>query len=108
MKKQDNGVLCMSIWATWARWVEPDGEGFKIVGIVLIKIKFYLCQVNTRQQTERKAKAGKAVEDVESALAFAKAHPTKDLQKGTLHEIWKVRMYSLLFQQYVFAYFRSL
>lgn len=51
--------------------------------------------MNTRQQTERKAKAGKAVEDVEGALAFAKAYPTKDLQKGTLHEIWKVRIYSL-------------
>lgn len=51
--------------------------------------------MNTRQQTERKAKAGKAVEDVEGALAFAKAYPKKDLQKGTLHEIWKVRIHSL-------------
>jgi len=59
-------------------------------GIVAQLLTYPLQAVNTRQQTERKAKAGKAVEDVEGALAFAKAYPKKDLQKGTLHEIWKV------------------
>jgi hypothetical protein len=49
----------------------------------------FLMQVNTRQQTERSAKAGNIAVDEEDALAFAKAFPTK-LRTGALHEIWEV------------------
>lgn len=46
-------------------------------------------QVNTRQQTERKAKAKYAAQDTEAALAFAKANPAQK-QRGTIQELIKV------------------
>lgn len=46
-------------------------------------------KVNTRQQTERTAKAANVPVDEEGALAFAKEYPTK-LPKGAPQEIWEV------------------
>ena len=47
-------------------------------------------QVNTRQQTERKAKASKAAQDADATLAFAKAYPAQQVQRGTIQEMFKV------------------
>lgn len=58
-------------------------------GIVAVLLTYPLQAINTRQQTERSAKAGNIAVDEEDALAFAKAYPTK-LRTGVLHEIWEV------------------
>lgn len=57
-------------------------------GIVAQILTYPLQAVNTRQQTERKAKAASA-QDTDAALAFAKAYPTAK-QRGTIQEIFKV------------------
>lgn len=58
-------------------------------GIVAVLLTYPLQAVNTRQQTERTAKAGNVPVDEEGALAFAKAYPTK-LPKGAPQEIWEI------------------
>lgn len=50
----------------------------------------YGFQVNTRQQTERKAKASNAAHDADAALVFTKAYPVQKVQRGTIQEIIKV------------------
>lgn len=63
----------------------------------------FVAQVNTRQQTERKAKAASA-QDTDAALAFAKAYPTAK-QRGTIQEIFKVSILSTGFVVSGLAYF---
>lgn len=58
-------------------------------GIVAQILTYPLQAVNTRQQTERKAKAKYAAQDTEAALAFAKANPAQK-QRGTIQELIKV------------------
>lgn len=58
-------------------------------GIVAVLLTYPLQAVNTRQQTERTAKAGNVPVDEEGALAFAEAYPTK-LPKGAPQEIWEI------------------
>lgn len=57
-------------------------------GIVAQILTYPLQAVNTRQQTERKAKASNAAQD--AALAFSKAYPAQKVQRGTIQEILKV------------------
>ncbi|KAG0565793.1 hypothetical protein KC19_7G015100 [Ceratodon purpureus] len=60
-------------------------------GIVAQILTYPLQAVNTRQQTERKAKAINAAQnaDADAALAFSRAYPAQK-QRGTIQEIIKV------------------
>jgi adenine nucleotide transporter 17 len=59
-------------------------------GIVSQVLTYPLLAVNTRQQTDRQAKAENVGQHVEAAVSSSEAYPARTVQTGTIQEMFKV------------------